>query len=132
MTFRSEVKTALEAVSGLSGKVFSAPADGGESVVPPEVAPPFVRIVNEFGRAPNLAGDGQTLATRRQFQLSLWQSFAAEDDTLTDAVIAAIDGLRVTSVSGYTHVAFEFSFRLEEREAGLAQHALTFSVSQPV
>ena len=132
MSLRSEVITALIAVSGLTAAtVFSSPTSGGESVVPTGTATPYVRMVNEFARAPVLAGDGGTMATRRQFQISLWQTFADEDDDLTEAVIAAIDGLKIAE-DKFFKCLFEFSFRLEEREAGLAHHAMTFSVIQSI
>jgi hypothetical protein len=130
MSLRSEVIAAIGGVAGLSGKVFSGAVGGAESVVPTGVTAPYAHL-NEFGRAPNLAGDSRTLATRRQFQVSIWQYFDDETDVLIDQVISAVDGLKITE-PGYLHCIFEFSFRIEEREAGLAQHALTFSVTQAV
>lgn len=126
MSFVSEVVTAIRGVSGIT-EVYSTPASGGESTVPTDAVAPYVRLTREFGRSPILAGDSATMATRRQFQVSLWQEVGAEDDLIADALLAALDGLKITE-AGYGHVIFEFGFRLEEREGGYAQHAWTFSV----
>lgn len=94
--------------------------------VPDNAAFPYASFLDPVSDAPALSGDGQTLARRRLTQVDVWQTEEAFDPALVDAIVTALDGVKIAS-----------GFRLRVTDVNLVpepddviHHALTVSVAR--
>jgi len=61
-------------------------------VAPDSETYPFVTFEDDIARTPVLFGDGAVKARVRNMSVDLWQLLDAEDTTLVESLLAAIDG----------------------------------------
>jgi len=71
---------------------------------------------------PLMNGDGGTLYTRTEVQVSVWELSSAEDGTVKAAVVAALDGVKLDN----RRLKFMSSQRLEE-DGDLIHTPISFS-----
>ena len=57
---------------------------------------PFVTFDDDVSREPAFSGDGVVLARQRDISVDLWQLLDAEDTTLVESLLAAVDGATLT------------------------------------
>jgi len=98
---------------------------------PDAVDAPFVTFSDDLARIPAFVGDGAVSARTRLMHVYLWQLLNAEDVTLIDSVLSAIDsatltgadkkifGCRVTDIQ-----------RFANPEENTCQHTLVVDVTQ--
>ena len=87
----SALRTAITAanITNITTKVY-------RNVAPESESYPFVTFKDDVSRVPEFSGDGVTLARRRSVSIDLWQLLDAEDTTLVESLLAAVDGASLT------------------------------------
>jgi hypothetical protein len=115
MSVLAEIREILVDIEPIEGKVWRT------GWVPNKAEFPYASILDPVSEVPELEGDGRGLATRRTFQVDLWQTEEAEDDTLPDQVFAALDG---TKTSGGYRLRVVLSTLVPEDD-DIVHHAIT-------
>jgi len=83
----SALRTVITAanITNITTKVY-------RDVAPDSETYPFVTFGDDITRVPRLLGDGVVKARVRNVSVDLWQLLDAEDTTLVESLLAAIDG----------------------------------------
>ena len=76
-------------ITNITTKVFRNIAPDSESY-------PFVTFDDDVSRQAAFSGDGVVLARQRGISVDLWQLLDAEDTTLVESLLAAVDGATLT------------------------------------
>lgn len=99
--------------------------DGCGSGRPPDVGPfPYVSISWDISEGRVLDGDGATVRTRREIQLSLFEKAEEEDGSEALALMTLVDGAKLEGV----RVGFSGSSRAEDPDrADLIHTTMTLS-----
>lgn len=84
--------------------------------------PPNAIVLDHLNETSAQKGDAQVLAWDRLFQVDVWQSYADEDPTLVDQVIAVLDGAKVPGGFG---IRVSDSQRVPDTDANLIHIAIT-------
>ena len=121
MTLLAEVKALLDPIDPLAA-VYRA------GWVPEGAAFPYATILDPISNAVALQGDARTLGRRRLLQVNLWQDREAEDDSVLDAVVAALDGTALES-GGRLRV-LDANVIPDEGDGDVVHHALTVSIAR--
>ena len=87
----SALRTAITAanITNITTKVY-------RNIAPDSETYPFVTFDDDVARVPALFGDGGVLARARTISVDLWQLLDAEDTTLVESLLAAVDGADLT------------------------------------
>lgn len=120
MSVRSDLVALVNAVSAVTGRVYADTA-------PPTAAYPMVTVDAVQDRSIALAGDARTIKWRFYAQVHVWVTQAADDGSVADAVIAAIDGAQVSAPGRRCRVTG--APRIADPEPGLAHYAVQVTVS---
>jgi hypothetical protein len=121
MTPGGVVATQIKAAGlpGVGSNVFRDQAPEGQGR-------PYVTFIDGLSDVADLVGDSRVLRRRRLLQLDLWQDgLFAEDLTLIDALVAAVDGFKP---GAYTHFSVTDVQRLYEPVTQIVHHAVTVQV----
>lgn len=89
----------------------------------------YVTVTQVSPIAPDLPGDGGTLADGTLVQVSLWERRDREDPARLAAIVAALDGVRLSGLS--TRGREVGTVRLVDPETDLIQHAGTYRYALP-
>tara|TARA_Y100001947_G_C10294037_1_gene284168 strand:- start:92 stop:481 length:390 start_codon:yes stop_codon:yes gene_type:complete len=120
----SALRTAITAanITNITTKVY-------RNIAPDSETYPFVTFDDDVARVPALFGDGGVLARARTISVDLWQLLDAEDTTLVESLLAAVDGADLTgadkTIFGCT---VEDVQRLILPDENICQHSLTVNV----
>lgn len=87
----SALRTAITTanITNITTKVY-------RNVAPESESYPFVTFDDDVSREPAFSGDGVVLARQRDISVDLWQLLDAEDTTLVESLLAAVDGATLT------------------------------------
>jgi len=87
----SALRTAITTanITNITTKVY-------RNVAPESESYPFVTFNDDVSRIAVHSGDGTTLARQRVVMVDLWQLLDAEDTTLVESLLAAVDGASLT------------------------------------
>jgi hypothetical protein len=118
----TDIKAALMPITALGGRIGLTDKREDEEY-------PNVSMVPDVTVAPGLRGDQRTLASIHQGQVDLWQASEDEDDDLRDAVLAAIDGLKMTASAGLLRLQVTSWTRLDDPDFDVVHHAITYSMA---
>lgn len=118
MSLRSDVVALLEALVATT-----ALTDAYGDFAPDGAVLPYVSLLIDISEVPTLSGDGRTRATERLFQVDLWESRHGEDETLREAVWAALDNATVGS--SMTRLRVRSVDRVPDPDLDIAHRAFT-------
>jgi hypothetical protein len=118
----TDIKAALAGITALGGRIALDEKRENETY-------PNVTMVPDISVVPALRGDQHTIGRSHQGQVDLWQTVADEDDALLAAVVAAIDGLKMTPDSGLLRVQVTQWVRLQDPDFDVIHHAITYSMA---
>lgn len=122
MTPRELLRNVAVAVTPAVRAVVDRAPETWRNAVWADPSVPYATVTLPVPLAPELRGDGATLADGATVQVSTWETREAEDEAVVAAVVAALDGVRLPGHS-YRGTVVEV-VRLPDQEADLIQHAV--------
>jgi len=122
VTLVADLKAILEALGSLTD-VYR------QDWTPDDAVAPYATILDPISEAQALSGDSRTQGWRRLAQVDIWQARDAEDDSLVDAVVDAIDGAEATS-GLRLRVQSTVKVPSEVEEDTWVHHAVTVSMAR--
>lgn len=113
----TQIKTV--ALPGIGGNVFRDQAPEGLGL-------PYVTFIDGITDVLSLEGDGRGIMRRRTLQIDAWQNSSAEDLTLVDLLVGAVDGFKP---GAYTQFRVTDVQRIFEPATKIVHHAVTVQVN---
>jgi hypothetical protein len=110
-------------LAGVNSKIY-------RDIAPPETEYPYVTISDEVTNQPILYGDKTVLARNRQVRVNLWQLRTAENTTLVDDVVAALDSQPITANQDIFRVRVFDIQRVLSSTDDTILHSVTLNVIQ--
>ena len=121
----SALRTVITAanITNITTKVF-------RNVAPDSEAYPFVTFADDVARVPAFSGDGVVRARIKTVSVNLWQLLDAEDTTLVESLLAAVDG---ADLAGADKTIFGCTVkdvqRLISPDDNICQHSLSVDIT---
>lgn len=98
---------------------------------PLNAAVPYVTVRQVSPHAPELSGDNATLAEATLVQASLFETRDGEDPARVAALVTALDGAKIATVTGGYSGRVQAVARLPDPETDVIHHAVTLRYVLP-
>lgn len=120
MSVRSEIIRLLDGVDALGERNFADERPEAESL-------PHCVVLDAITFTDQLLGDGRVMYWRHTAQVDLWEDAATASQATRDAVVAALDGQRV---SGSMHLRVESADRVYEPDRRLSHVVINIACAR--